>query len=362
MGLVGVWWVGGIPLPFEPPELQKRDVLLEQGFAIVLVGAIAAVFRRTLDRRVAEQQSARLEALRAAESRDRFLANVTHDLRTPLVGALGTARLLISEGQDDTVQQELVAIERRGTQLQALLDSVAARKGAALVQTVVDVDGLLAELVEGWAGVVLDAPELPPVVLDGRSLREVPSRLLTHAQRDAGSVNVRVRRSGDVLTLDLTASPAWGEGDAQSLTRQRVERLGGSLTIGLDEGQRARFALPAAFVSSPELSVLIVEDNPTNAAVTLGMLRHLGHAGHVVGDGASALQVLTERAFDIVLLDLRLPDMSGYEVFERIESGPRVVALTASTDERQNVTDSGLHGFLAKPSRLEELRAVLRGA
>jgi CheY-like chemotaxis protein len=115
-------------------------------------------------------------------------------------------------------------------------------------------------------------------------------------------------------------------------------------------------------------SILAVEDNAINQRLISALLRKLGHASRVAGDGEEALEVLGQERFDLVLMDLQMPNMDGFETARRIRSmesasGARVpiVALTANTMQgcRDACLDAGMDDFMRKPVKPEDLRAVL---
>ena len=102
--------------------------------------------------------------------------------------------------------------------------------------------------------------------------------------------------------------------------------------------------------------LLVVDDEEANRDVLSRRLRRQGHAVHVAGDGPGALRLLRETAFDVVLLDIMMPDMDGYEVLGRIKSDPLLrhvpVIMISAIDEVQSVVRciaAGAEDYLAKP-------------
>jgi CheY-like chemotaxis protein/HPt (histidine-containing phosphotransfer) domain-containing protein len=115
-----------------------------------------------------------------------------------------------------------------------------------------------------------------------------------------------------------------------------------------------------------DVRILLVEDNTTNQEVALSVLRHLGYQNvELVADGGQALDALTARDFDLVLMDCHLPGIDGYETCRRIrrrDSAVRnhhvpIVATTAAAMEsdRRKCLAAGMNGYLAKPLRLGAL-------
>jgi len=121
--------------------------------------------------------------------------------------------------------------------------------------------------------------------------------------------------------------------------------------------------------SAGPLRILLVEDNPVNQLVALHMLERLGHHATAVGDGRAALAALDSRLFDLVLMDVQMPEMDGFEAvteLRRLEAhrvGKRtpVVALTAyaMAGDRNRCLDAGFDAYLSKPIRIAELSQTL---
>jgi PAS domain S-box-containing protein len=114
--------------------------------------------------------------------------------------------------------------------------------------------------------------------------------------------------------------------------------------------------------------VLLVEDNSVNQLVAIGQLQRLGHGCVVAGSGAEALEVISSQPFDIVLMDIQMPDMNGYEATRRIRQmegavgSLPIVAITAHAlpGEREKCIAAGMNDYLAKPVSLEQIGAVIR--
>ncbi|MGN6185536.1 MAG: response regulator [Thermoanaerobaculia bacterium] len=114
--------------------------------------------------------------------------------------------------------------------------------------------------------------------------------------------------------------------------------------------------------------VLLVEDNTVNQVVALGQLQRLGHECVVASSGLHALDVLKGAAFDIVLMDIQMPDIDGYEATRRIRELPGavakipIVAITAHAmpGEREKCLAAGMNDYLPKPVSLTQLGAAIR--
>ena len=114
------------------------------------------------------------------------------------------------------------------------------------------------------------------------------------------------------------------------------------------------------------LRILVVEDNAVNQKVALLLLERLGYRADVAGNGLEALAALRRQPYDVVLMDLQMPEMDGLTAAREIrqltqQQLPRVIALTANAmpSDRSACLAAGMEDFLSKPLRFEELQAAL---
>lgn len=116
------------------------------------------------------------------------------------------------------------------------------------------------------------------------------------------------------------------------------------------------------------LNILLAEDNPVNQKVAVLLLNRLGYQVDVVRTGLEALQALRIKSYDVVLMDVYMPEMDGIDAARQIYQEfhpsirPRIVALTASTEEgdRQQCLEAGMDDYISKPLRPQELSRVLQ--
>ncbi|MGF1483246.1 MAG: ATP-binding protein [Opitutales bacterium] len=118
------------------------------------------------------------------------------------------------------------------------------------------------------------------------------------------------------------------------------------------------------------LRILLAEDNLVNQKVTLRLLETLGYEADVVASGGEAVAAVEQFQYDVILMDLRMPEMDGItatcKIFENCDEDaqPRIIALTARTqrEDREACEAAGMCGYLSKPLRLDALEAILREA
>ena len=199
----------------------------------------------------------------------------------------------------------------------------------------------------------------------------------------------QIRREPDIAAVRLLLLTSAGQPDDTSRCRAlaisvcltkpvRQSELFDALTKELTLWNRSeviRRPQPLAEVSraidppAVRLRVLLAEDHPVNQKVAVRMLEHLGHRVVVAPHGVAALAALEKQRFDVVLMDLQMPEMDGFEALRAIrereeERGEHlpVIALTAHAmqGDRERCLDAGFDGYLAKPIRQSDLQTALR--
>jgi CheY-like chemotaxis protein/HPt (histidine-containing phosphotransfer) domain-containing protein len=167
-----------------------------------------------------------------------------------------------------------------------------------------------------------------------------------------------------------------------AICKHLVEQMGGCIGVTSEVSRGSCFwfeltlqpavgvtALAPLAVAGPALKVLVVEDVALNREVVKGLLQRDGHQVWLAEEGEQALLQCANEAFDLILLDVHLPGISGVDVCKRIRSadGPnrqtRIFALTASVQSSlvRGYLEAGMDGVLAKPLKLDNLRQALAG-
>jgi CheY-like chemotaxis protein len=190
---------------------------------------------------------------------------------------------------------------------------------------------------------------------------------------------IRQQRDAERLPLILLTSLGRREAEAErqfaaSLTKPirpsqlydvLLDVLGEDAPIAPREREVEAERAGAAPVRAP-LRVLVAEDNAVNQRLALLLLEKQGHRADVVGNGAEALEALERGRYDVVLMDVQMPEMDGLEATRRIHERwaserPRIIAVTAGamSEERDRCLAAGMDDYLSKPIRVEELTAAL---
>ena len=114
------------------------------------------------------------------------------------------------------------------------------------------------------------------------------------------------------------------------------------------------------------LRILLAEDNEVNQLVMLKMLKRLGYRADIAANGIEVIQALERQPYDIVLMDVKMPEMDGLQASKIIRElwpqGPKIVAITAYAlqGDRERCLEAGMDGYISKPVKMEELADMLR--
>ena len=363
----------------------------------------------------------------ADRRKDEFLATLAHELRNPLAPIRNALQLMRRPGSDrDSVATARDIMDRQLEQMVRLIDDLLdvsriSRGALELRREPVELEAVVSHAVEASrplidaAGQLLtvDLPE-EPIVLDAdlQRLSQVFSNLLNNASKftpQAGRISIEAARAGDRIQvvvrdtgvgipadkigsifelftqveapLERTQS---GLGIGLTLVKRIVEMHGGTVEAksgGMGSGSEFIVSLPAAAaeprvdrsvpgaadaLASGRRRVLVVDDNKDGADSLAMLLKVSGHQVYTAHDGLEALAAVSRLHPDVVLLDIGLPKLNGYEVCRRIRKEPwgaaiTIIALTGwgQDEDRKKSTEAGFDAHLVKPVRQEELMPLL---
>ena len=124
----------------------------------------------------------------------------------------------------------------------------------------------------------------------------------------------------------------------------------------------------ASEVPLPKLSILLAEDNRVNQRVATSVLKRLGYQAEIVDNGAKVLEELQQRNYDLILMDIHMPEMDGVEATVAIRKeaerygSPYIIALTANalTGDRERFLNAGMDDYVSKPFKIQDLKTALQ--
>ena len=403
-----------IPLPPGPNYFLSVIFSL---FLLYLLGSSRQYHRKYLSdlRREFDLDLARTAAESASKAKSAFVANISHEIRTPMNGVLGMLELSLldqmPEAQRDTLKGAHDSAQSLLGLLDELLDFSKIEAGRMSLEHVAfDVQELITGVTELFRSkaefkqihLCSKVPgNLPMVMGDPARLRQVLNNLtgnaikftttgevaievsakssdpceLSFAVRDTG---IGIPRDKQALIFEAfaqadsdTTRKYGGTGLGLAICQRLIQLMGGSLSVDSEPGVGSVFrfdlklevsgqahvpAAPAGAMTLPPLHVLVVEDNPVNQKVACGLLRRHGHTAEVAVNGLEAVNACLTGDFDVVLMDVQMPIMGGYEATRTIRSQQTsnrtpIVGLTANASEtdRRLCLESGMDDYVAKP-------------
>ncbi|EGZ9154597.1 aerobic respiration two-component sensor histidine kinase ArcB [Escherichia coli] len=363
---------------------------------------------------------------RASRDKTTFISTISHELRTPLNGIVGLSRILLDTELTAEQEKYLKTIHVLAVTLGNIFNDIIdmdkmERRKVQLDNQPVDFTSFLADL-ENLSALQAQQkglrfnlePTLPlphQVITDGTRLRQILWNLISNAVKftQQGQVTVRVRYDeGDMLHFEVEDSgigipqdeldkifamyyqvkdshggkPATGTGIGLAVSRRLAKNMGGDITVTSEQGKGSTFTLTIhapsvaeevddAFdeddMPLPALNVLLVEDIELNVIVARSVLEKLGNSVDVAMTGKAALEMFKPGEYDLVLLDIQLPDMTGLDISRELtkryprEDLPPLVALTANVlKDKQEYLNAGMDDVLSKPLSVPALTAMIK--
>ena len=405
----------------------------EDGRPLRMVGALQNVTARKAQERALIQ--AKEEAESATRAKSAFLATMSHEIRTPLNGVLGMAQAMATGTLDDEQRQRLDVIHQSGESLLAILNDVLdlskieagklalERAEFDLVETVQGAMGAFAATAQAkdLALTLKVQPAAQGVYLgDSVRVRQVLYNLISNGlkftakggvkvtvSRRAGRLRLQVADSGIGVAPDKlaglfqkfeqadasTTRRYGGTGLGLSICRDLAELMGGEIRAESAPGEGATFTVelplertadaperaPRGMIAATQamedaaaIRILAAEDNGMNQFVLRTLLAQIGIEPTVVSNGREAVEAWAREPWDMILMDVQMPEVDGptatgmIRARERAAGLPRtpIIALTANAMAHQvaEYVGAGMDDVVAKPIEAARLFEAIEGA
>ena len=378
--------------------------------------------------RTEEYRKAKLKAEESERLKTAFLNNMSHEIRTPLNAVLGFSNLLVENDYDKKeVKNFAEIINKRGNDLLHIVDDILDISKIKSGQLTIHEEQIvlyneLTELVEefniqklqinkGHIHLTFDCARVSKneqIVMDTGRLRQILTNLLKNAfnYTEKGKIELKCKKQENKMLLFSVSDTgvgipvhkqkavfepfvqaenkftvqSGGTGVGLSIVKGIVELLGGEIWVEStpDVGSTFYFTVPYKKTlqesNAPELDenketksleILVVEDDPINIEYVKEIFKHMNHKITIAVNGNHALQYANDKHFDIILMDIRLPDMNGLEVTRQIRKknqSVKIIAQTAyaSIEDKKEALRSGCDVYISKPLQLNKIRDLIK--
>ena len=374
-------------------------------------------------RDMTERKQAENAAAKASTDKTRFIATISHELRTPLNGIVGLSRMLrdteLSEEQFNWVSTIYASAITLGNIFNDIIDldkldrdklelSLKTISLKDFTEELSSIIRLLAADKQLELKTTINEPLPRLVEIDGTRLRQILWNILFNAVKftQKGHVSLTVsstKPDGDKAYVTFVIEDtgvgipeseidkifamyyqvdhpdhqsATGTGIGLAICKQMVDLMKGEIHVSSKVGKGTRFeiVLPVQISNSPMkvaqlqvtgLNILLVEDIELNVMVAKALLEKLGQKVDVAMTGQEAIDKVRENQYDLILLDIQLPDMTGFDVAstiieEDLVMQTPIVALTANViKKRDEYLENGMDDVIAKPiKKISRYRGV----
>ena len=411
------------------------------------IGQLASTFNKMsamIHQKISELEEANIELLKMDRLKDEFLANTTHELKTPIHGIIGLTQSLmdgISGELNDNIRHLLSMVLKSSRRLSTLVDDIldySLLRNSDIILDCKSIDlGSMTEMVLTIISGSLNQKSLslinniePGVYFvkaDENRLQQILMNLIGNAVKftPAGEVRINASKSGDNYTIEVSDTGEGippekkqiifdsfvqsdgsdsrrygGTGLGLSITKNLVELHGGRIWLKSEPGKGSSFffTLPASGKAATSYyseirsssipvkdenritenlrkagnsaggSVLIVDDDPINLQVLINHLSIDGYNVESALSGVEALKLIESGIdFDLILLDVMMPEMSGFEVCKRVRQNISfyqlpIILLTAKNTSEDMITglSLGANDYITKPFDKDQLLARVR--
>ncbi len=398
-------------------ELRKVPFYSRDGRRLGLMG-----FGRDITERKQYQDAQE----KASRDKTAFISTISHELRTPLNGIVGLSRMLLETRLNKEQRGYMRTIHVSAITLGNIFNDIidmdkSDRRRLELLPKPLDFEEFVVEM-ENISGLMAEQKglrfdlerltDLPRCIeVDSTRLRQVLWNLVSNATKFTKEGGVVLSVSSEILeqqaeiTFEVEDSGigipdteldkifamyyqvkegsdnlhAVGTGIGLAVSRQLVQMMGGDITVSSEVGEGSTFTvtIQTPLIEKAEeeevmpvlpqvsLNIFMVEDIELNITVAKALLESLGHEVTIAMRGDEALEKFDPEAYDLVLLDIQLPDMSGFDIArilrEKYDYLPALVALTANViKDKAEYLEKGMDDALSKPLSVKAITEVIQ--
>jgi signal transduction histidine kinase/CheY-like chemotaxis protein len=374
-----------------------------------------------------ELKVSNVKAQEATVLKTQFITSITHELRTPLYGVVGIADVLNTDHKNPENEKQLEALKFSANYLMTLVNDVLQMSKIEEGKVTLDEDVFdLREAVFALKNAMLYIannnnvtltiaidPDIPNRIIgDSQKLIQILINLVTNALKFSlnGTVIVSIQLEKTInnksyiqfqvidngigiaienqskifdnfTQIKQEKQEFEGSGLGLSIVKKLISLFDSDITLLSTLGKGSTFTFSIAFensneiypdtvpinyesIASKNLKILVVDDNRINQLVTKKIIERENHTCEIVPNGFEALKSIEKSDFDIVLMDINMPDMDGYQATEKIRALKKdqiIIALTASAREQvtDNVVAAGMNDLIIKPFRSEDFFKVV---
>jgi len=399
-------------------EIKKRNLELK---------AFGENQEQLVHQRTQELEIALQKSQAATKAKSNFLATMSHEIRTPMNGVIGMTNLLMETPLNDEQKQYVNVLKGTSRALMALINDIldfskieAGKLNLEIIP--VNLKEVFQELFDSFESqsknksidLEINLPDEIPsrVLLDPTRLRQILFNLTSNALKftESGTVTISLSQLHDKDTFQVTVTDTGigmtpsemdklfniftqaddsttrkygGTGLGLVICQKLTELMSGKIWVDSvkDQGSSFHFTFkaPLAISEQPKhtestrnldlshVKLLLVEDNPINRLLASKLLQKLGINPDIAEDGLEAIKAVKKIPYDILLMDIQMPNMDGLTATKQIRKleaikQPYIIALTANafSEDKTACMSAGMNEFLSKPINFEKLKETLR--